>query len=256
MFLETCNGSSHSVTGLTKVDIAAGVHIGKGAFSDCSSLFQVILHEGVTVDQEPFKFIKNLMCIVIPDDFPKNIFPKGSTILTHTEYAKINDFCSNHNGLKDVEWTQDKIDIYHLCLSGNDIAQRDFTALSHLPISIILDVISVYYDQSNHAEQSKQLLVWAIDGDFVRTCGDVDVAEMLRIARDRFVCMEPMSREDCHALEQISKYRSTLLQLLLHLVHLVQRTLVPYLYLDEPGSGEFDVRVISGYEIESAAFSR
>ena len=60
-------------------------------------------------------------------------------------------------------------------MSQLDITQADFNALSHLPVSTMLDVIQAHFTISGNYEQSKQLLAWTMGTKFIDSCGDVDM---------------------------------------------------------------------------------
>ena len=167
-------------TGLTTVEIAEGVQIGNSAFKACTGMSELVIHEGVTVDRMAFEGCDSLRFIIMPDDFPIDIFPEEATIVTHSE---INDFCSNHNGLQGVRQMRDKIAIYRLCHSTDNITQADFKALSHLPVSTMLDVVQAYNAISGNRVQSRKLLVWTMGTKFVDACGDMEVSKMLGSAR-------------------------------------------------------------------------
>ena len=125
-------------------------------------------------------YITALICVslLLLEALPRDVFPVKATIVTHTEYAEINKFCANQNGLKDVKLIQDKVNIYRLCHSMKDVVWGDFAALSHLSVSTMLNVIQVYNVISGNIDQSKQLLLWT-RAEFVDVCADIDVSKML-----------------------------------------------------------------------------
>ena len=143
-------------------------------------LRELVIHKGVTADRSAFEGCNSLRFIIMPDDFPRDIFPEEATIVTHSE---IHDFCSNQNGLQGVGQMRDKIAIYRLCHSTENITQADFNALSHLPAPTMLDVIQAHFTISGNHEQSKQLLAWTMGTKFVDSCGDMEVSKMLGSAR-------------------------------------------------------------------------
>ena len=161
---------------LTQIEIAAGVEIGFRAFEACTGLRELVIHKGVTADRLAFERCNSLRFIIMPDDFPRDILPAEATIVTHSE---INDFCSNRNGLQGVEQMPDKIAIYRLCNSTENITQADFKAISHLSVSAMLDVIQAYNAISGNRVQSRKLLVWTMGTKFVDACGDMEVSKML-----------------------------------------------------------------------------
>ncbi len=69
---------------------------------------------------------------------------------------------------------------------SDEISQAIFSRLSHLPVSTILQCIQTYSEISGNIEQSKQLLVWTMGADFVKSFNDQeasDVNKMITSAR-------------------------------------------------------------------------
>ena len=174
------DGAFAGCTGLTAVKIAEGVEIGNRAFTFCAGLRELVMHEGVTVDRMAFEWCDSLKFIIAPEGLPRDVFPEEATIVTH---SAINNFVSAQRGLQGIEQMHDKMNIYRLCHSSDDVTQAAFNALSHLPVSTMLNVIQAYFTKPRNYEQSKQLLAWTMGAKFVDAYGDMEVSKMLGRAR-------------------------------------------------------------------------
>ena len=201
-----CWDAFRGSTSLTKVDIHAGAFIDREAFLDCTGLTEVIIDEGADVMINAFYGCNSLILIVVPDDFPRDNLPVGATIVTHTKHKEMNDFYSKY-GFQDLE-LKDKIKIYKLCHSSDEVSHENFEQLSHLSVVTMLNFIQAYSEIPSNIVRGKKPLEWTMGKGFVDAHPDKDVSGMISIARDEgpnSQLQEYMSVKDWRNTYSVSK---------------------------------------------------
>ena len=106
----------------TLLDNRGNVNVGDPELTGSTGLRARAVHKIATIHQFAFNGCNAWEWMVIPDNYPKYIFPALTTV-THTDFYSFFDAPA---GLQGVEQMHDKIAIYRLCHSRHNITQAVF----------------------------------------------------------------------------------------------------------------------------------